>query len=99
MVFYPAGHDQAAPVMASAARPSILQVRGDGLPRFARSDGIFGLLFKVCVRYRAGFGELASQPLPQWARDAKNSPKLFMPSTVMPSEPITCRPAVSKAKP
>jgi hypothetical protein len=28
-------------VMASAARPSILEVRGDGLPRFARSDGIF----------------------------------------------------------
>ena len=25
-------------VMASAARPSILEVRGDGLPRFARSD-------------------------------------------------------------
>ncbi len=26
------------PVMASAAWPSILEVRGDGLPRFARSD-------------------------------------------------------------
>ncbi len=30
-------------VMASAARPSILEVRGDGLPRFARSDSIFRL--------------------------------------------------------
>ncbi len=27
--------------MASAARPSISAVRGDGLPRYARSDGIF----------------------------------------------------------
>ena len=27
------------PVMASTARPSIFEVRGDGLPRFARSDG------------------------------------------------------------
>jgi hypothetical protein len=26
------------PVTASAARPSIFEVRGDGLPRFARSD-------------------------------------------------------------
>ncbi len=26
------------PVMASAARPSILEARGHGLPRFARSD-------------------------------------------------------------
>ncbi len=45
--------------MASAARPSIVEVRSDGLPRFARSDGFFGFLFKVCVRYLAGFGKLA----------------------------------------
>jgi hypothetical protein len=29
------------PVRASAAQPSILTARGDGLPRFARSDSIF----------------------------------------------------------
>jgi len=29
------------PVMASAARPSIFEVRGDGLPRYARSDENF----------------------------------------------------------
>ena len=29
------------PVMASVARPSIVEVRGDGLPRCARSDGAF----------------------------------------------------------
>jgi hypothetical protein len=28
-------------VMASAARPSIVEVRGNGLPRFARSDKNF----------------------------------------------------------
>ncbi len=50
MVFYPANHDSPPPVMASEARPSICEARGDGLPRFARRDGIFGLLFKVCVR-------------------------------------------------
>jgi len=27
--------------MASVARPSIFEVRGDGLPRFARSDSVF----------------------------------------------------------
>ena len=45
--------------MASEARPSIFEARGDGLPRFARRDGIFGLLFKVCVLYPDGFGKLA----------------------------------------
>jgi hypothetical protein len=45
--------------MASKARPSICEARGDRLPRFARRDGIFGLLFKVCVRYPDGFGKLA----------------------------------------
>ncbi len=45
--------------MASVAWPSIFGVRGDGLPRFARSDGILGLWFKVCVRYLAGLGKLA----------------------------------------
>jgi hypothetical protein len=33
MVFYPADHDKTLPVMASEARPSILEARGDGLPR------------------------------------------------------------------
>ncbi len=59
MIFYPADHDKTPPVMASEARPSIVEVRGDGLPRFARSDGILGLWFKVCVRYLAGLGKLA----------------------------------------
>ena len=44
--------------MASAARPSICEARGDGLPRFARRDGISGLLSKVCVRYPDEFGKL-----------------------------------------
>jgi molybdopterin-guanine dinucleotide biosynthesis protein B len=32
-----------APVMASGARPSISAVRGDGLPRYARSDGVLSM--------------------------------------------------------
>ncbi len=36
--FYSTDHDKTAPVMASEARPSIVEVRSDGLPRFARSD-------------------------------------------------------------
>ena len=34
------------PVVASAAQPSIFAVRGDGLPRFARSDEIWSVQFK-----------------------------------------------------
>jgi putative ubiquitin-RnfH superfamily antitoxin RatB of RatAB toxin-antitoxin module len=37
--------------MASAARPSIVAVRGDGLPRFARSDGVFFLAMNITVIY------------------------------------------------
>ncbi len=37
--------------MASAARPSISALRGDGLPRFARSDGVFFLAMKITVTY------------------------------------------------
>ena len=72
MVFYPTDHDEPAPVMASepllvmasAARPSIFEARCDGLPRFARSDGIFGLLFNDCVQHRARFGKLKMNTLP-----------------------------------
>ena len=56
------------PVMASAARPSILDVRGDGLPHFARSDGIFDLLFTVCVQFRVGFRKLALARSQTWPR-------------------------------
>ena len=37
--------------MASEARPSISAVHGDGLPRFARSDGVFFLVMKIAVTY------------------------------------------------
>ena len=37
--------------MASQARPSISAVHGDGLPRFARSDGVFFLAMKITVTY------------------------------------------------
>ena len=47
-----------SPVMAIEVRPSIFEACRDGLPRFARSDGIFGLLLKDCLRHRAGFGKL-----------------------------------------
>jgi len=33
-------------VMASKARPSIVEVRGDGLPRFARNDGCCAITVK-----------------------------------------------------
>ncbi len=56
------------PVMASAARPSIFEVRGDGLPHFARSDGIFGLLFTVCVQFRVAFRKLALARSQTWPR-------------------------------
>ena len=50
--------------MASAARPSILEVRGDGLPRFARSD-------KKCVMAsaaRPSILEVRGDGLPRFAR-------------------------------
>ena len=37
--------------MASAARPSISAVYGDGLPRCARSDGVFFLAMKITVTF------------------------------------------------
>jgi hypothetical protein len=51
--------------MASAARPSILVVRGDGLPRFARSDGIFALaVAEFCSWHGLNFS-LLSQTIPR----------------------------------
>jgi hypothetical protein len=46
--------------MASAAWPSILAVRGDGLPRFARSDG------KNYTRSEREISDGEDAPTPSW---------------------------------
>ena len=69
-------------VMASVARPSILVMRGDGLPRYARSDGIYCLLLKVRVRYLAGLGKIAKAAYPLAVTDLLLTMMITSPLTV-----------------